>query len=257
MTRTNADPREIPWPRSRWMVVIAIFTALQAGTLLWLAQWPTLPTPVRASPGRMVLDTSRTGQDPVRGLEADPRLFAHVDPQGFSGAASHAFPLPDYRLAEWPGRPRWLGADAGASRLGVPPPPPATTLLRPLRLPPVGIRGEPRAPRVLPTQTVVVPRGLLAGRALHPETPPQLVPGTEVLSPSTVEVGVAPGGEVLVARVTGSSGSPDADQLALAWAQRARFAADAAWDPEDLESGPGPLVWGDLAFVWRIEPPAP
>lgn len=248
---SSAEPA---WPRRRWLAVFAVFAGLQLGVLTGLIRWPRLPDPpTDASEARLEISSF---SDPRTALvSGDPRQFAAPDPAGFSGAAARSFPPPEYTLSEWPGRPRWLSAEgqpdrAGALRPALVPPP-----LQPVHAPPAGILGERMAPLLLSTNTLVEARGALAGRAIRGRTPPPVLPGTDVLSPTVVEVAAAPSGDVVIARVTGTSGNPDADQRALMWTQTARFPAVS--DKSAADVLPGSLTWGELAFLWRVQPALP
>jgi hypothetical protein len=251
-TESSGEPC---WSRTRSFVVFALLLILQVGVVLGLARWPRLASPPVDGGYSSRLEITGGGDLPATSLEADPRQFAGPDVRGFSGAALRVLPPPEYTLAELPGRPRWLGADPHSSRLGSAPPPAPPPTLRPLEALPAAPSGEPGAPLLLPTNTVVYPRGALARRAWRAVAPPQVLPGTEVLNPTTVEVGVSPVGEVVVARVRGSSGNPAADRLALAWAQGVRF--DDLTPGAENEVHIGRLTWGDLAVIWRVQPPTP
>lgn len=249
---SSAEPR---WSRTRSFVVFILLLGLQAGVVLGLARWPRLVQPPMDGGYSSRLEITGAGHLPAISLEADPRQFSGPDPRGFSGAALRVLPPPEYTLAELPGRPRWLGSEANSSRLGAAPPPVPPPILRPLEALPAAPSGESGAPLLLPTNTVVYPRGALARRAWRAVAPPQMLPGTEVLNPTTVEVGVSPVGEVVVARVRGSSGNPAADRLALAWAQGVRF--DDLTPGAENEVQIGRLTWGELAVIWQVQPPTP
>lgn len=249
---STSEPR---WSRTRSLVVFVLLLVLQAGVVLGLARWPRLGQPPVDGWDSSRLEISGAGHLQANSLEADPRQFAGPDPRGFSGAALRVLPPPEYTLADLPGRPRWLGAEAQSSRLGAVPPPVPPPTLRPLEAPPASPSGELNAPLLLPTNTVVYPRGALARRTWKAAAPPQVLPGTEVLTPTSIEVGVSPIGEVVVARVRVSSGNSAADRLALAWAQGIRF--DELTPGADNEVRIGQLTWGDLVVIWRVQPTSP
>lgn len=249
---SSAEPR---WSRTRSCVVFVVLLVLQTAAVIGLARWPRLAQPPNDGGYLSRLEISSEGSLPSVSLEADPRQFAGPDPRGFSGSARRVLPPPEYLLAELPGRPRWLGADPHSTRLGAAPPPVPPPALRPLEAPPAASSVEARAPLLLPTHTVVHARGALARRAWKTVPPPLVLPGTEVLNPTTVEVGVSPVGDVVVARVRVSSGNSAADRLALVWAQGIRF-DDLSPDAEN-EVHMGHLTWGDLVVIWRVQPPTP
>ncbi len=255
MNGTASDASEPGWSRTRWVVVFLVLLALHSGLLRGLARWPRLHAVPGAGRSTSRLDISSPAAGLRDPLGSDPRQFAGRDPRGFSGAADRALPPPEYTLAEWPGRPRWLGAENQPERVGSAAPPAAPAPVRPWRAPPVLLSREPAAPLLLATNTLVFPRGDLAGRAIQAPAPPRTLPGSEVLSPTVVEVGVSPVGDVVIARVTGVSGNPEADRIAFAWAQGVRF-PDLVPDAEnDIQIGR--LTWGELAFVWRVQPLSP
>jgi len=250
MNDRHASPS---WSSARWVALVLLLAAAQTAVVLWFTRWPRLEPEgpdvggqVRWEPG-----------NPEDGRMGDPRQFSGVDPAGFSGAAARAFPPPGYALAEWNGRPRWLGAAPSSIRLGVAPAPVPPSSTPALRLPAVMISGELRAPRLLPAHTVVSPRGALAHRGLQPREVPVAPPGVEVLGTSVIEVGVHPDGEVVLARVTESSGNPEADLRALAWSREARFLGTDSAASDSRAISVSDLAWGQLAFLWRVEPSTP
>ncbi|MBL9172358.1 MAG: hypothetical protein JNL10_02385 [Verrucomicrobiales bacterium] len=245
---------EPAWPRRRWLAVFAVFAGLQGALLTGLIRWPRLPDPPPlASHARLEISAYPNPEAAL--MSGDPRQFAAPDPEGFSGSAARSFPPPEYTLSEWPGRPRWLSAEGQPSRVGDPRPAPVPPSLRAVLAPPVAILGETPAPVLLPTHTQVEPRGALAGRGVRGRTPPPVLAGTDVLNPTVIEVAATPSGEVLIARVTGASGNPEADQRALVWTQTARFPAMS--DPSSTSVLPDALTWGELAFLWRVQPATP
>lgn len=245
---------EPTWPRRRWLAVFGVFAALQLGILTGLIRWPRLPDPPPA--GNVARLEISSYSDPLTVLlSGDPRQFAAPDPAGFSGAAARSFPPPEYTLSEWPGRPRWLSAEGQPDRAGALRPAPVPPALPAVFAPPAGILGERMAPLLLSTNTLVESRGALAGKSVRGRTPPPVLPGTDVLNPTVIEVATAPSGDVVIARVTGSSGNPEADQRALVWTQTARFPAVSEPSPADVL--PETLTWGELAFLWRVQPVIP
>ncbi|MBN8249085.1 MAG: energy transducer TonB [Verrucomicrobia bacterium] len=251
---TFADPAAGParWSPARWILIVLLLAAVHVAVVRGFARWPRIPAPGSDRRTSVRLEPS----DADRSWFGDPRQFSGQDPAGFSGAAARGFPPPDYGLSEWTGRPRWLGADATSTRLGSLPPPPPPPSAAPLKPPPVQVSGEGPAPRLLPTTTVVSPRGALAERAIHAPGAPSPPQGAEVLAPTVIDVGLHPDGTVVLARVVESSGSPEADQRALAWSRSARFSATGVPVSDSTAISPHQVIWGQLAFLWRVEPAA-
>ena len=186
---SSAEPA---WPRRRWLAVFAVFAGLQLGSSRDSSVGPWLPDPpTDASEARLEISSfsdPRTALVSGIHVSSPPRTL-----RGFSGAAARSFPPPEYTLSEWPGRP------VGCPRKGQPD---RAGALRPALVPrrcsrstpSGGNPGERMAPLLLSTNTLVEARGALAGRAIRGRTPPPVLPGTDVLSPTVVEVAAAPSG---------------------------------------------------------------
>ena len=248
---------EAGWSRARWAVVVAWLVIGQVLVAWWVTRWPKLAPPIADGNSLFQLEFPGLGRGAaaVDPLMEDPRQFAFADPQGFSGTASRALPTVEYPLAEWPVQSHWLGAAPQPGRLGAAPAGKALPAPWPNLPTPSLLASAATAPLLVATNSTVIPRGTLAGRPLLNASPPPVLSGLEVLGPTVVEVGVTAAGEVLISRVTRTSGNPVADQLALAWARSAHFSGNEV-EVVGRTVETDPLTWGELAFVWRVEPPS-
>lgn len=235
------------WGAARWLSTVLGLTVLLGGSVKLLTRWPMLP-PAREIPHPAYLFNPGVAGG-VQGSEwlPDPMGFALADPDGFSGAAARLRPGQSYALAEFRANPEWLRMDRSGRRLGesVPLPP---IQPRPDRLPVPAIPLSLRPAPLVPTNTVVTADPSLAGRSLR-EMVAVVPPSGEVLPAAVVEVAVNPWGQVVVARLVDSSGSPAADRLALSAARSARF--DALSGRLKSEGSVfTELQWGRLTFNW-------
>lgn len=240
------------WGRWHWTLVIGVIAAGQIGLVLALAHWPRLPAVERpASPWSLSLNLPESSSPDSTPWVSDPRLFALPDSSGFSGVAARALPTPEYRLAEWSGRPRWLSASTPNALGSVPTvasPPISTRPTLPLTLP-----ASTNTPRALASQSSASLRGDLAQRPFTAVG--ELLPaaGSDALSATVIELAVSASGDVMSARLVSSSGNRDADTQALAWARTLTFAAAGAIVSP---SASDPQTWtqGELVVIWSVQP---
>jgi TonB family protein len=251
MSATVGTPLPV-WSKARWLTVVLVVTAVQAGLVLSLTRWPSLPVP-DARPNARVRLLHEAG--PVLGdagaLLPDPLLFIRGDPRGFSGVAARSLPRSDYEVAEFTGTPRWLALDALARRAGQAPSPKAPAAYRPPEINVAVSTGGAIAPLLEPASLVTL-RGALAKRPLTEPLNPPVMKSPEVLPASVVEVAVTGAGEVLMARLVSSSGLPLADDTALELARRARF-TPLGDDRRDPALAATEAQWGEIVFTWRTE----
>jgi TonB family protein len=228
---------------------------VQCSLLLVFVRWPSLPTPSGAAGQDLVLSldppAARTSDtDP---FTSDPRTFALPDRVGFSGTASRALPSPEYRLVEWRGTARWLAITNPGARLGTAPNTPRPSV-RTSGAPLVSGPLDPAStPLVLRRDTAARVQGGLAGRTYQASGTLQPVAGTDILSATVIELQVSPGGDVLRARLTSSSGNREADLEGLRWARQLQFNPVG---PETTPANSAPDTWtsGELHIFWRVEP---
>jgi hypothetical protein len=243
------------WSRLRWGLVIGGLTLVQSALLLLFVRWPSLPTPPRPSVPDLVLSLApaaspASGDDP---FTSDPRIFALPDRVGFSGTASRALPSPEYRLVEWRGTTRWLNITNAGARLGTAPGTPRPPARTP-RAPHVSGPLDPAStPLVLRRDTAARVQGGLVGRTYQASGTLPPVAGSDILSATVIELQVSPGGDVVRARLTSSSGNREADLEGLRWARQLQF------NPVGTETTPAnstPDTWttGELQIFWRVEP---
>lgn len=250
---TSSDPDCVPtWGRWRWSLVIGAIAAGQIGLVLALAHWPKLPPIERpSSPWQLSLTLPERDAPESPPWVSDPRLFALPDSSGFSGVAARALPTPEYRLAEWSGRPRWLAASPGTVLGSVPAvaiPPISTRPTLPLTLP-----ASTNTPLAVAGRSAASLQGDLAQRPYTAVG--ELLPaaGSEAISATVIELSVSAAGDVMSARLVSSSGNRDADVQALAWARTLNFSPSGA---VVSPSSSDPQTWtqGELVVIWSVQP---
>lgn len=249
----NGESAYPGWGGVRWTLAFLTIASVQILSLLKLTRWPVLPEPAATTPPSYVLTLPDARSLPPDGLWPENSLtFALGDAKGFSGGAERHLPRTDYNIAEWRERPRWLAPDLALQRLGRPPAPQAARIVTPtLPVPRLPVTPEPARLTRLQNDTRV--EDGLAGRTLV--QPPQVafVPA-EALREPLVDIGVNRWGQVIVARLRESSGSPEADAAVLAASRTARFAPldGRVQQHEQLLTE---LDWGRFRFRWGTETP--
>ena len=185
----------------------------------------------------------------------DPTTFALVNPHGFSGEAWLNIPPFEHRLADWMSPPYWLRPTT--DRLGA-------AFSQFVRSNPVGplTLAEGAAPpafllplvsSLIPTQSTLRVEGDLAHWPLMSPIKLPSFMHHDLLSNSVVRVMVNRSGRVLSHALLASSGSPDADQLALDLSRTARFQSLPTSDNGSVRD-PSGLAWGKLIFRWITLP---
>lgn len=241
------------WSKARWLTVVLLVLLLQAGLVIGLTRWPSLPAPVLTPHAQVRLSNGAVAVSPeADALLPDPLLFVRDDPHGFSGAVARSLPRSDYEVAELTETPHWLALDPAVRRVGQPPRRADPPAYRPSAIALAVPVGDAIAPLLEATSQVSV-RGGLARRPLTEPLNPPLMKSADVLQASVVEVGVTGAGDVLMARLVSSSGLPMADETALDLARRARF-TPLNGDRRDPALATTDAEWGELAFIWRTEP---
>lgn len=240
------------WSLGRWLGTVAILAAGQAGLVVALTRWPSLPQPAATAPLHVQLaKESANSAAEVETLSSAPLLFAGEDAHGFSGAADRALPRGDYTVAELREAPQWLAAEGrriGRSPAIILPEP------RPLTAGHPRLAGDSQPSPLLQAGSRVSVGGGLAGRGLVTPLQPPAWKSSEVLGVTVVEVGVTAAGDVIAARVVSRPcGLPAADEAGR------MLAAGAQFTPVNAEGrDPGliaaELTWGELTFYWRTEP---
>jgi TonB family protein len=234
------------WGPGRWLVTVLSLAGIMGASVAGLTRWPALPPAVEIPHPDYLFDPRPTAE-PMGELLPLPTGFALADPKGFSGAALRLRPGQSYTLEEFKAAPRWLGMDLAAQRLGQAAalaaiPPKAERL--PVPAVPLNLKPAP----LVSANTVVATGPALGGRALV-KIATVAPPVGEVLPASVVEVGINPWGQVIVARLVSSSGSPGVDQAAVAAARAALF-APLPGRLQAADSALTDLQWGRLNFNW-------
>jgi len=245
------------WSRRRWWGVFALVFLVQLALIFWLGETsPIRPRP--ATPG-LTLRLAASAAAELLALR-DPTLFVLPQPQAVPAPAWLKAPHPAAHAFSWPepASPRapvigQLGA--AFNRLG------ETNHFAPLfalaRPEPWLVLPEPAPQPVGTGQSTVQLQGALAQRRLI--TP--LVLGSQtnrdILTISVVQLLVDAEGLPRSVTLLSGSGSPKADQDALAQAGAARF-EPLSGSPADLAPAPtAHLSWGRMVFHWHTLPLPP
>jgi len=247
-----ARSRDTGWSRTRWGAWIGLVFALQLGFIFALGdRRPITPRSASAAPALRLA----AGSDELLAL-SDPTLFALPHRLGFARAAwlrAPAVTFPQFRWTEPPlllERPlHELGATfaqflqtntVAAFELETKPAPELTPPPEPDLQPAVSARSTLRLDGDIAHRRLLNP----------PDLPPR--PATDVLRDSVVQVLVDAEGTVLSAKLLSpnplqpGSGSPQADQQALAFARATRF--------EPLPGAGSKAGVGTLIFSWHTVP---
>jgi len=246
------------WTRTRWALMLLGVMGLQVGLIFALGE-RTPPKPrVAVSWQSLQITATRTEFQELQ----DPTLFARPHARDFSARRwLHGTP-PNYPVFRWtePTRPLELPLQQLGTVLN--------QFLRTNLFAAFSLEARP-TPEILtrrpddiaeafPAQSKLLIQGALATRQLlnPPELPPQ--PADDLLTNSVVQVLVDAAGHVFSAvllgaeRLSGGSGSAEADRLALERARQLQFAPHA---PQNwLASPAAELTRGWLIFEWRTVP---
>lgn len=251
MTAVNRAP--IPWSRRRWLVffLLAILAQLALVFRLSDSSVVTLGFPHAGTRIRVLPDFQNGSGAQAALSESDPTLFALVTPHGFSDSAWLTIPRFDYEMTNHLEPPQWLA-------------PPIDELVDDFddfvqsnvvaeetmvgRIPPVFSRVLLPEP-VVTTGALVKAEGPLVSRMLpaQPALPPP--PSGQIPTNTVVRVAVDIAGLPRSVALVVSSGVAAADQSALAYAKKARFAPVSMANSTDLGTETG-LTFGNLVFQW-------
>jgi hypothetical protein len=235
------------WSLSRWLLLILlVLGAYIALIFIFGTRKPITPMAAKNAPK---LELAAGSSEWL--MLNDPTLFALPNIEGFAGPAWLEPPHVQFHQLEWTEPPRWLQLPAGelgavfsrfmetnhfaTLKFDLKPPPRFTVPLVPME------------PQFAETSTLRI-EGDIARRPLLTPIKLPLVPYTDVIGPSKVQVLVNAAGEVVSAVLLPSNNSgevhdADADQRALELARAARFAPAAD------------LTIGRLIFNWCTVPP--
>jgi len=245
------------WSKSRWASAVLVIIAAQIILATrFSSRSVVVPRQIVESRASLLLDQPAPGTPLAAALAIqDPTSFALVNPHGFSGEAWLNIPPFEHSLTDWMSPPYWLkpttdrlGAafaqfvrsnQVGALTLAEGAAPPAFLL--------------PLVSSRVPTQSTLRVEGDLAHRPLMSSVKLPGFAHHDLLSNSVVRVMVNRSGRVLSHALLASSGSADADQLALDLSRTARFQAlppNNNGSVRDLSR----LAWGKLIFRWVTLP---
>jgi TonB family protein len=245
------------WSKSRWANVVLVIIAAQIILATrFSSRLVVVPRQIAESRASLLLDEPAPGTRLAETMAIqDPTTFALVNPHGFSGEAWLNLRPFEHRLADWMSPPYWLkpttdGLGAAFTQFVRSNQVSALTLAEG-GAPPAFLL--PLVSSLVPTQSTLRVDGDLAHRPLMS---PIKLPGVthhDLLSNSVVRVMVNRSGRVLSHALLASSGSPDADQLALDLSRTARFQSLRTNDNGSVPD-PSGLAWGRLIFKWVTLP---
>lgn len=238
------------WSRMRLGVLTVLLTAVQFVLVVNVGRVPGPPPVLEPPRGEVTLvldgEQAQVVQEGLPPARLD--VFGRDREDAFQRVAFASVPKSEYRLREWVEPSRWLTNP---------------TVLAPVRMPavPDAVRdlGSARPPTPpTPVAGLVARENLVevegAPRRRGWKVPPVLKPwaGTEPTGPTRLEVSVNPQGWVVLAQVSGGSGSREADEMARL-AIRAALVEPVAgagrkpeFEPEKLETGMVTVHWTAL-----------
>jgi len=247
----DTSPREGRWSRRRWVVLIGLVFAAQAGLMFaFRDRQPVVPR----QPARVPMLRLATESSELLAL-TDPTLFALPHREGFSGAAWLTNPPPDSPTNAWTEPVRWL-------------PPPVeqlgaefrsfiqTNAFESLQIVAMS-EPAPIIPELFPVEppstrsTLRIGGDLARRRLITPLVLPSWT-NTDLLTNSVVQLLVDARGNVIsAALLPPGSGLTAADTNALALANSARFESIEPAGP-DRAQHPAPLAtFGTMIFEWQ------
>ena len=242
----STAPQNLGWPTSRLAFAIFFVTAFQAFVVLRFAQVPAIPLLARPPMAATTLlwDPAQV-EAAFAGVPANRRDLLERDPSdAFQSIARRSVPKAEYRLAEFRDPARWLTNPPALDVVGTPAPIPL-----PIPSPSTPERLGVTVPDATPSSTVVVTGGTLARRPWL--KPPVLGPwqGTETPGTTRLEVAVNPQGWIVLLRVSESSGSREADDIACR-AIRESLLSPAPGAAKRPAFSTQSLEWGTFTVEW-------
>ena len=244
------------WPFRRWLAVITLVMAGQMGLIFWLSRHGTVEVTAAVAPPPVFVASAGYTIPPDL---SDPTLLALPSWHGFSGNAWLQLPALEYEPPDWtePPRPLVLSSEKLGSALG--------EFVR-TNMPDkfeIAEKPEPQLDIVAPlppepAQSTLSIKGELAGRPLLSAVSLASWPAADILTNSTVQVGVDTEGNVLSAVLLdepqASTEAKAADAAALSFARSAQFRPLSRNDPRRASAGETGLQWGELVFHWHTIP---
>ena len=250
----------LTWSRGRWWGAFLLVMVAQVGLIFSLSdrkplssRQPDVTTTfhlaVEAPPGSAIAEWLKI---------EDPALFALPDPRAFSGLAWMTAPALRHQSVDWTEPPQWLALSV--NELG-------WAFREFVRTNVVGPRVLADKPAPQPDKVTVPPLSLparsnfrlegdLAKRELLAPLELRSIPHKEILTDTVVQVCVSPLGAPFAAVPLSSSGSPEADRLALELVKSIRFKPLGAGNSTSPRSQVA-FTWGKIIFQWHtLEMPA-
>jgi len=257
----NASEAETPtWSRGRWWGAFLLVMVAQVGLIFSLSNRKPLFARQSDLTTRfhLVVDVP-PGSAIAEWLEIeDPTLFALPDPRAFSGLAWMTAPALRHQSVDWTEPPQWLALSV--NELG-------WAFREFVRTNVVGPRVLADKPAPQPDKVTVPPlplparssfrlEGDLAKRELLAPLELRSIPHKEILTDTVVQVCVSPLGAPFAAVPLSSSGSPEADRLALELVKSIRFKPLGAGNSTSPRNQAA-FTWGKIIFQWHtLEMPA-
>ncbi|MEO8425497.1 MAG: energy transducer TonB [Verrucomicrobiota bacterium] len=251
MNSTLKEP--LRWSKSRWATIVLVIIAAQIILATrFSSRLVVVPRQIAESLVTLLPNQPAPGTPLAEAMAIqDPTTFALVNPHGFSGEAWLNLRPFEHRVTDWISPPYWL--KPSTDRLGaafsqfVRSNQVSALTLAESAAPPAFLL--PLVSSLVPTQSTLRVEGDLAHRPLLSPIKLTGVPHHDLLSNSVVRVMVNRSGRVLSHALLTSSGSPNADQLALNLSRNVRFQSLRTNDNGSVREPMG-LIWGQLIFQW-------
>jgi hypothetical protein len=251
---STLEPTRPGWSRGRFLLVVAVLFAGQAGWVLLMGERPRPPR-LPAAP-RLVLRLLDAPLDDEKWTKhvfaGDPTVFPSSSPHGFADQTwrrlrtnDGAPTLPEPPPAFLAFAAKWSGGVL--PQAGLESRPPSFQLAEPAEPPPESVPAFPAREASRPESFLRI-AGDLAGRQLGPPVALPVWTNNSLVTNSVVRLGVNRAGQVFSAVVQASSGLKEADDAAVAKVYVLRFRPVSGRAPE--------YAWDTATFYWKtIEPP--
>lgn len=260
MNRPSAQPAG--WSARRWSVTIGLIFLLQLAVAWSLSDTAPLAVREEGRPFR-IRQSNAEQRDELGALLAllNPTRLVMPDDDGFSGQAWLDQPPVTHRSPGWSSPPEWLTFKssmllADLAAFGRTNHPARASIAEPLSRPPR--LATPLDPILQPArQTRWVITGDVSRRELRATPQFPVIDHVGVIGATVIQLDVDERGRVFSETLRNASGSPAADQQALALARTLRFANRPGFVAATNNNDFGELRRATLTVHWWTRPPQP
>ena len=246
----NVRGHDHGWHPRLLAAAIGVLTVVQSLVVLRWAAVPDIPLPIRpAEVSTTLLWSTRQVESAFVGVPRARRDMLERDPEdAFQSMARLSLHGAEYRPAEFREPDRWLTNPPSLPAIAMGTPQPRSDAPEAFR-PPASVLARPATSR----QTASSLGGTLASRRWLKAPVLGPWPGPETPGTTRIEVAVNRQGWFVLARVSESSGSREADDLACKSLHDALLTPEAGAPPRP-RFGTEDLAWGTVSIEWGLRP---